>query len=135
MTDQSDREVLARWLFEKYNLPMTPGMEWATDESALAMFRQDADAILALGFSRQQWQPIESAPKDGTPVLVFHPVGGVCEAWALGDSGPWYCIDGTNVVEAKDIHGNVLGMRPALTSFVEPPTQWMPLPPPPRTTP
>ena len=83
--------------------------------------------VEALGKERV-WQPIETAPMDGTAILVSHPVGGVCEAWALKEDGEWYCVDGTNLVEAKSPSGTVLGLRPALTSFLTPPTHWMPLP-------
>jgi hypothetical protein len=52
------------------------------------------------------WQPIETAPKDGTEVLLYHPdLGMACWPW-WGRQGPWHEV-----------------------------THWMPLPPPPDVTP
>lgn len=61
----------------------------------------------ALGL-QQAWQPIETAPKDGTPVLVYDD-GAICLAAFDAISGFW--ID-------------VTAMEPA-------PTLWQPLPAPP----
>lgn len=59
----------------------------------------------------EEWQPIETAPKDGTKVLFFWPDGGV----SLGDA-------------------NKLRKAPKYYDRSEPwksPTHWMPLPKPP----
>jgi hypothetical protein len=77
------------------------------------------------------WQPIETAPKDGTPIDVW-----------LGNAEQsdidFYCNDGTKRSTGWSFrHGQ---FRPAavgvpsldrITVFVEP-THWMPLPEPPR---
>jgi hypothetical protein len=79
-----------------------------------------ADALLELSDLRQAhaWQPIETAPKDGTPVLLFGKFtslsgaeGGYIGQWFQGysDRG-WWVVS-------------------ALPFF---PTHWMPLPEPPR---
>lgn len=60
-----------------------------------------------------EWQPIETAPKDGTPILV-------------ADSGPY-----AFVVEWNNKHRAWLG---ADRSAWEP-THWMPLPEPPKESP
>lgn len=76
-----------------------------------------------------EWQPIETAPKDGTTILVrgrptdlvmggdtlvkFHKLGTYTAAWDEIDST--FCLSG----------GSWLG------PFVSP-THWMPLPPPPE---
>jgi len=64
-----------------------------------------------------EWQPIETAPKDGTPIL-------------LGIAGPhywprsaWWCLDEERWVVHK-------GGRFSAW-FDIPPTHWMPLPSPP----
>ena len=62
------------------------------------------------------WQPIESAPKDGTPILLYDAklplepptVGSIWED------------------EAIDANG---------VEFFQPPTHWMPLPEPPKANP
>lgn len=68
------------------------------------------------------WQPIETAPRDGTPLLGFVPSyyqgkGGICLLiWlknAREPDGHWY-----------DGH-----------AFKTDPTHWMPLPEPPKETP
>ena len=87
------------------------------------------------------WQPIETAPKDGTSVLLFTTCHGVCEAWfAKGEwsddtpispaeySGEfWVCCDDAFSLEVElgpdgwEHHGTA--------------THWMPLPPPPEAKP
>lgn len=65
-----------------------------------------------------KWQPIETAPHDGTPVLVYVPVNRPTRrilAASLHDSREWYILSGSVV----------LGQ----------PTHWMPLPAPPEITP
>jgi hypothetical protein len=76
------------------------------------------------------WQPIETAPKDGTPVLVFSP------------HAPF--SDPTNIIVAKfdtwrsDPNGEYSwwsyceSVLADISGQIEPePTHWMPLPPPP----
>ena len=72
------------------------------------------------------WQPIESAPKDGTPVLLFDPVfqrhiGSFVEEWYKTEYVPehrtytrqkWVCWSNRTNLDFK-------------------PTHWMPLPEPP----
>lgn len=73
------------------------------------------------------WQPIETAPKDGTEIIVFHPIAAVCAAFCPAPGFAWHCMDGQNTVI-----GAVSGVSiPRMTSFIEPPTHWQPLPEPP----
>ena len=68
-----------------------------------------------------EWQPIETAPRDGTFVLLFGPDGidmGKYEPWAADYGSGWerfrtaeYDNDGVMITH---------------------PTHWMPLPPPPK---
>lgn len=65
------------------------------------------------------WQLFKTAPKDGTPILCFHPddvfspATGIDLIWWEEGSGIW-TMDGDNMVP-----------------FARAPTHWMPLPPPP----
>jgi hypothetical protein len=72
------------------------------------------EAIADAGFVIEQgWQPIETAPKDGTPVLCFEPhsMGGYCFVAAPNEDGDW-CDNLATLNTYK-------------------PTHWMPLPAPP----
>ena len=66
-----------------------------------------------------EWQPIETAPKDGTEVLVWSEHGGVesayWEAGCYGHSG-W----------------TIYQIRTEIAEPDFPPTHWMPLPEPPK---
>lgn len=73
-----------------------------------------------------EWQPIETAPKDGTPILVFgkpqkHPN---LESWYDGSAiftAEWDAIDESFCI----LGGDWLG------PFIDP-SHWMPLPAPPK---
>ncbi|MET3929522.1 hypothetical protein ABIE51_001409 [Lysobacter sp. OAE881] len=64
----------------------------------------------------QSWQPIETAPKDGTTIIIAYSLGGqhVETAWWDGEGWAynWHEYDGTSYV--KDV------------------THWQPLPAPPK---
>lgn len=72
-----------------------------------------------------EWQPIETAPKDGTEVLIYYPEWGnkknvvFAAEYDIGRPGMEE-VEGTWYV----FH---YGPKPAA-----PPTHWMPLPPPPK---
>lgn len=68
------------------------------------------------------WQPIETAPRDGTPIIFGYYDGTVCEGYWMGDptrnhwgETGWFAID-----------SDVLTEHPWL------PDEWMPFPPPPK---
>ena len=69
-----------------------------------------------------EWQPIETAPKDGTSCLVVAGDGNVGEASWCGPDGWWWI--NTHLEHWADSidfrHGE--------------PTHWMPLPDPPKTS-
>ena len=71
---------------------------------------------------QSEWQPIETAPKDGTPIIAYRPtkpphVEGMYWAGPGGEGGAWYW--------------HYDGDGPTST----PPTHWMPLPTPPKEAP
>lgn len=78
-----------------------------------------------------QWKPIESAPKDGTEIIAFHPEAGVCAAFCPGEGFAWHCMDGMNTVVGRKSGQSI----PVMTSFLKPPTHWMALPAAPGTPP
>lgn len=61
-----------------------------------------------------KWEPIETAPKDGTPVLV-HECGDVVIAYWKQSIGKW--------IGPRDSYGDADYMQP---------DAWMPLPEPPK---
>jgi hypothetical protein len=66
-----------------------------------------------------QWQPIETAPKDGTEIWLFCPdeqPQQVAGYWAADPNGPYWAYCEQLVM---DVAGEAF------------PTHWMPLPPPP----
>lgn len=64
-----------------------------------------------------KWQPIETAPKDGTPIICFHPSDGFSDEMSIDvlwwDMGAW-------LYNAEPV--------------ADQPTHWMPLPAAPRFT-
>ena len=67
-----------------------------------------------------EWQPIETAPKDGTAIIGFFPPDLVCEVYYDDDDddpGWWYANTGRG-----DYHEDRVF-----------PTHWIPLPAPPVT--
>ncbi len=105
-----------RKLERALEVDIVPPTDWAAD-----VLRR---AISALA---QAWQPIATAPRDGTPIRVYadwlaHPdfnVTGSVEAYWQDDEG-W-------IGAVWESGGDVW-----VTQVLDPPpTQWMPLPPPP----
>lgn len=77
------------------------------------------------------WQDIASAPKDGTEIIVFHPVAGVCAAFCPKEGFAWHCMDGSNTRRGTKSGVSI----PTMTSFISAPTHWMHLPLPPEPKP
>jgi hypothetical protein len=67
-----------------------------------------------------EWQPIETAPRDGTRFAVLIPKPSRRTAWTLG-----ICHWEHGMIEPRFIFDN--------WSTSPQPTHWMPLPPPPTT--
>lgn len=78
-----------------------------------------------------EWQPIETAPKDGTHVLL-HVEGYVVEAWWDAE-GYFYDYSKDEAAYGK---WEVAKLAPhgcgCCSSELNPPKFWMPLPPPPE---
>lgn len=68
-----------------------------------------------------KWQPIETAPKDGTLILIYEKGGRIQVAkWLLDGPGYCWCVQLTQVLSGDTYP----------TTDV---THWMPLPEPPMT--
>jgi hypothetical protein len=61
-----------------------------------------------------KWQPIETAPKDGTEILVWR------KGWLYPHNALWQEFDEGGSFE-----------NPFTDDFMDPPSHWMPLPAPP----
>lgn len=72
-----------------------------------------------MGRWKMEWQPIETAPKDGTEILVCAPSHG---------KGP-----GQFVVIVTFLDGEWTTDRNSFDHSIWPPTHWMPLPHPPSS--
>lgn len=83
-----------------------------------------------------EWKPIETAPRDGTSILLFTTCHGVVEAWfAEGEwseetpecprdysGAAWVCADDAFSIEVEETEPMEHGTA----------THWMPLPEPPK---
>lgn len=75
-----------------------------------------------------EWQPIETAPRDGTCVLLYFPDG----CWRIeGNIGVGFYSDNAEDVEFGYRWFKGEADSNAMTDFGEYPTHWMPLPAPP----
>jgi hypothetical protein len=76
-----------------------------------------------------RWRPIESAPRDGTAILLWGPYCSNAAVAAWGRAGMhnhWVCMaDGISAVEYMSDFGTEY-------ATFEVPTHWMPLPSPPE---
>lgn len=100
------------------------------DWRELAAFTDLRDAIYALAlFERQRgreesrWQPIETAPRDGTPVLL---------AWADSALAIAVWQNRNENLEADTYYEGWVDQFDFVAMSVDAPTYWMPLPAPPR---
>lgn len=82
-------------------------------------------ALAAAGLVVVEWQPIETAPRDGRPILIARHMGefGWVRGWAH-----WEDVRGISGWIARGFfeHPGVLGLTA--------PTHWMPLPAPPAAS-
>jgi hypothetical protein len=82
---------------------------------------------------REAWQPIETAPKDGTPILLSNGTD-VEQGWWMHEEG--------GITEHRDMDGRYTGQTESdgfigwwdVSGCMQPePTHWMPLPDPPTS--
>jgi hypothetical protein len=73
------------------------------------------------------WQPIETAPKDGTPVLIAE-----CGQLSNGIDH-WYIDTAINCYELDVRERDVWTEREGSKVVCDSPTHWMPLPKPPQS--
>jgi len=77
------------------------------------------------------WQPIETAPKDGSEVLIIDmtaisPKPDIAHyGFVPSFNGVWRCGDSELWAKKHELATEMFG-------FYEAPTHWMPLPPPPK---
>ncbi len=75
-----------------------------------------------------EWQPIETAPKDGDPILIYKPDERMVGEYTMS---AYWDDDQEGWVPVGGIHR--LGYRSSATnSYQGYPTHWMPLPEPPK---
>jgi hypothetical protein len=76
------------------------------------------------------WQPIETAPKDGTIVLLW---AATEDQWDDYDCGDEPLRRGAQVGRASTMQPGLWWMTGGVLKELHSPTHWMPLPTPPRT--
>jgi hypothetical protein len=92
-------------------------MSWSTDRNGEGWFEKDGEAPKGRSVSSQaagrEWQPIETAPRDGTTIVAHDATTGTSHVtyWAYG----WHDPDSHYYSEAPEFR----------------PTDWWPLPTPP----
>lgn len=76
-----------------------------------------------------EWRPIDTAPRDGTPVLlwsIYEMIDGACSVAVFApDFDSWVGMCEGDLLDIKTERGLVWWK-------VQDPTHWMPLPPPPQ---
>ena len=114
MTSESDAEFL-------------DSMEqWVTGSLVFKAEHRKRLFTLARRGAAMQWRPVEEAPKDGGPFLVF---GGT---WEGEISGPSYASGSISLVEGEEF---CVEGTDYYSAYISEPTHFMPLPPPPAGEP
>lgn len=97
-------------------------MDKAWSLPAYESWQAVADAVVAAHEARR-WRPIESAPKDGTPILVENDRGVHCVRWEAEEAHGDASFDGWYVDDGKSNLRVLRGTEP---------THWTPIPAPPK---
>lgn len=73
-----------------------------------------------------EWQPIETAPRDGTPILLSNGRSCVHLAWYRDSDEPypWFLVDNFDFVTGEDCVDRI-ELNSAMESWA---THWMPIP-------
>lgn len=107
------------------NIECASQVRWSSDSHREDAVRNIEDGVRRTLEAERQWRPIESAPKDGTRVLVYWPYWcptEPCIAYYSGSTGGWEgerCLTPTHEIAFPERQ----------------PTHFMLIPPPPGTTP
>lgn len=79
-----------------------------------------------------EWQPIESAPRDGTIILVADSLRVYAAGWAPaihGEKHPWVLLENLNLHQPVGCCDREDDARVEVNAWAESaPTHWMPLP-------
>lgn len=104
--------------------------QWATAKPAIAS--QDAELIrLRAEVERMRWQPIETAPRDGTSFIAFRPT-----MWGgKGHIGPTSWVDDRYAKKPRPFWQSVEHWIGILEDRQHPPTHWQPIPAAPEVQP
>lgn len=86
----------------------------------------------ALTDLKQGWQPIVSAPKDGSVIILANEIAVYAGAWSpavKGDGWPWVLFEDINCHDPAGCCDHEDDERVACNGWTEEaPTHWMPLP-------
>ena len=74
-----------------------------------------------------KWQPIETAPRDGSEIIIATRGGYVSQAW-FSEQAQAFCLLPLAYLAYADPED-----LPIVTPNIVNPTHWMPLPPPPQS--
>lgn len=100
------------------------------------MVHSDVEGAATDGSVNDPWQPIETAPKDGTVIMLYSKRDGVATgAWCSEVREDWQQIDATTkklngVEDLSQWHGTAANGVCIWSGHI---THWMPLPPAPRS--
>lgn len=105
-------------------------LSWVNDESVKPKSLNSAKAEQEAAKANGGWMPIESAPKDGSVILLLCSGKSVAGYWHIPKDCE-YCFD--------ELDGAWYALIPYIWSTIAgrvvAPTKWQPLPPPPEQTP
>lgn len=120
--------AVARFLDELYMVmvdPLAEGTRTVAETKkelmAAALRERERDEQIRLLQDAHKWRPIETAPKDGTPILAYWPIMQIYKvrvgSWQRASHGPGYWAAWNGGVKFSQRN---------------PPTHWQPLPEPPK---
>jgi hypothetical protein len=101
-----------------------------------AEYEAAADATIAYIRQHDDWQPIETAPRDGTHIFIFRD-GWECAPvafWGDGEECAGWCFEDDSVYVRGAAQEGFLGWQEDIDDDAMP-THWRPLPAPPKEQP
>lgn len=113
-----EEKTLGQIAYEQY------GSRWDIQLASMKeVWEGVAKAVAAVVRAESQWQPIETAPRDGTDVLIYvpyYPDGARIETGWFSSKGYW---ESYSRLYAGEHHSPLCRLQP---------THWQPLPEPPK---